>query len=96
VKGSSYIFRGFASSNWDSTSGYKSDPNAFLFILKNRDNQPCKTRQTNRNYSIFFNPCYGPIFGSDNIRICNDANTRVSNDSFLGQRLNLFHFLGMQ
>jgi hypothetical protein len=53
ASGSSYIFGGFTSVHWDRTSDYKSDPNAFLFSLTNRDNQPCKMRNIKTEYSIF-------------------------------------------
>jgi hypothetical protein len=42
VSGTSYIFGGFTSINWDCSSGFKSDPNAFLFSLTNKHNQPSK------------------------------------------------------
>jgi len=40
AKHSSYIFGGFTTVEWDSSSIYKSDPNAFIFSLTNYDNQP--------------------------------------------------------
>ncbi len=42
--GSSYIFGGFTSVTWNGSGQYKSDPNAFLFSLTNKDNQPFKMR----------------------------------------------------
>ncbi len=49
----SYIFGGFTSSDWDSSSGCKIDPNAFLFSLTNKDNQPRKIKPIDTNCSIY-------------------------------------------
>ena len=85
AKGSSYIFGGFASINWDGTSGRKSDPNSFLFSLTNRDNQPSKIRQIYKSNSIYCGSYFGPIFGfGDDIHIGNNANTTMGSYSNLG------------
>jgi hypothetical protein len=39
AKESGFAFGGFTSVEWDSSSGHKSDPNAFLFSLTNKDNK---------------------------------------------------------
>ena len=65
--------------------GFRSDPNPFLFSLTNKDNQPCKINQINTNCSIFCFSEYGPIFGNDDIRICNNANTTAGSHSKLGE-----------
>jgi hypothetical protein len=83
--GSSYIFGGFTSIEWDSSFLPKTDPSAFLFSLYNKDNQPCKMKQINTTKSIICHSGYGPIFGSGNdIRICDSANTRAGSGSKLG------------
>ena len=80
----SYIFGGFTSVTWNGSYQYKSDPNAFLFSLTNRDNRPCKIRQINTTKSIYCNSEYGPIFGGGNdIRIANNANTTMGSYSNL-------------
>jgi hypothetical protein len=85
AKGSSYIFGGFVSVHWDGSSGWKSDPNSFLFSLTNKDNQPSKIRQKSTNYSILCNSGYGPTFGSGfDLQICNSANTTTGSYSYLG------------
>jgi hypothetical protein len=85
AKGSSYIFGGFTSINWDSSSGWKSDPNAFLFSLTNRDNQPCKMKQINITNSIYCHSGYGSTFGrGHDIYIANNANTTAGSYSNLG------------
>ena len=40
-KKSGFIFGGYTHETW-SSSGYKWDPGAFIFILTNRENKPCK------------------------------------------------------
>jgi len=44
VKGNGFIFGAFTTATWDSSSKYKSDPNAFLFSLTNKDNKSCKIK----------------------------------------------------
>jgi hypothetical protein len=84
ANGSSYIFGGFASITWESSGGFKSDPNAFLFSLTNKDNQPCKMKQIDTNQSIYCFSDYGPIFGDNDFYICDLANTTVDSGSELG------------
>ncbi len=85
AKGTSFIFGGFFTSyGWNSRFGFKSDPNAFLFSLTNRDNQPSKMWQINTTKSIFCKSEYGPIFGSRDIHVCNDSNTIEDYYSNLG------------
>lgn len=58
------IFGGYTDLCWDSTSGYKCDPNAFLFSLTNWQKQSAKI-QIRQNYgqAIFCHSTYGPSFG---------------------------------
>ncbi len=84
AKGSSYIFGGFASITWESSGGFKSDPNAFLFSLTNKDSQPCKMKQIDTNQSIYCFSDYGPIFGDNDFYICDFANTTADSGSDLG------------
>jgi hypothetical protein len=85
AKETSHIFGGFTSISWESFGQYKSDPNAFLFSLTNRDNQPCKIRQINTEYSIYCGSAYGPTFGNGHaIYICDFANRLAGSYSKLG------------
>jgi hypothetical protein len=85
AQGTSYIFGGFASIDWNGSSGFKSDPNAFLFSLTNKNNQPSKMKQIGTNGSIFCTSDYGPTFGVGNdLLICNYANTTPGGSSNLG------------
>jgi hypothetical protein len=86
AEGSSYIFGGFISINWESSGGFRSDPNAFLFSLTNKNSQPCKMRNINTTCSILCHSEYGPTFGaSHDLHICNNANTTASCHSKLGR-----------
>jgi hypothetical protein len=84
--GSSYIFGGFTSINWDCSGQFKSDPNAFLFSLTNKDNKPYKIRQINTTQSIYCHTICGSIFGGGHdLHICNAANTTEGSYSKLDQ-----------
>jgi hypothetical protein len=85
AKGSGFIFGGYTTVEWDSTSEWKSDPNAFLFSLTNKDNKPLKMKINpyKHEYAIRCYSSYGPIFGFD-IRIANNANTTMDSYSNLG------------
>jgi hypothetical protein len=87
AKGSGYIFGGFTKVRLDSSSKYKSDPNAFLFSLINKDNNPVKMKiDPNRHqYAIYCDSSYGPTFGgSHDICIGNHSNTKMKSYSNLG------------
>ena len=86
ASGSSYIFGGFTSVEWESLNGQcKSDPIAFLFSLTNKDNQPCKMRikDNQHQYAIDCDPECGPSFAND-IFISSNANTNINSFSNLG------------
>ena len=85
----SYIFGGFTTVRWDSSSGWKSDPNAFIFSLINGENQPLKMNidPNEHHNAIFCHSDDGPTFGED---ICiynnaDNANTTMNSCSFLGK-----------
>jgi len=84
-----FIFGGFTSASWESGSyQYKTDPNAFLFSLTNKDNKPCKMNiDPNRiqNAIYCWSKC-GPTFGfaSPDIYIKSNANLKNESYSCLG------------
>jgi hypothetical protein len=87
AKESSYIFGGFTSVSWDRSKKHKSDQNAFIFSLTNKDNTPLKMKidSNEHKYAIRCHPKFGPIFGSgDDIFIADNANISKSNYSRLG------------
>jgi BTB/POZ domain-containing protein KCTD9 len=83
---SSFIFGGFASVSLNGSETWKSDPNAFLFSLTNKDNQPLKMKinPNAHQYAIQCNLSYGPIFGRCDIAIFNNANKSMESWSNLG------------
>jgi hypothetical protein len=87
VKESPFVFGGFTAVEWDSSGEYKSDPNAFIFSLTNKDNKPLKINidSHRHQYGILCNPEFGPIFGNGcDICIANDANKTLVSYSNLG------------
>jgi hypothetical protein len=83
--GTSYIFGGFASINWDSSGQYKSDPNAFLFSLTNKDNQSSKIKPIDTMHSIYCGSEYGPTFGGGHdFHVFDNANVKAGSYSNLG------------
>jgi len=85
AKQTSYIFGGFTTVSWESSGRWKSDPNAFIFSLTNRDNQPCKMKSdpARSQFSIYCDSDNGPSFGVD-IHIADNANTTDESYSDLG------------
>ena len=76
-----YTFGGYTSSSWDTSSNWKSDPDAFIFTLTNPHLlPPTKYPQTNNNtQSIKCTSGYGPIFGTGHdICVANNSNSNTS------------------
>ena len=73
AKESEFIFGGFTTVTWESSSLFKSDPNAFLFSLTNRDKRPLKTKidPNKHQHAIHCNSDDGPTFGGHDIKIAN-------------------------
>ena len=95
ASGSSFIFGGYTLASWEScdTGKFKSDPNAFLFSLTNKDNQPCKMNidhQNKHQHAIYCRSYRGPSFGDSifgggrDIHIVDRANTVKESFSNLG------------
>jgi hypothetical protein len=88
AKGSGFIFGGFTTVSWESPTDhkFKSDPNAFIFSLTNKDNQPVKIKidPDEHEYAIYCNSEYGPTFGEDDIHIADNSNTTMNSYSDLG------------
>ena len=93
LKANGFIFGGFTTAIWAShNSGqFKSDPNAFLFSLKNKDNKPCKINidPNQHDKAILYHSEWGPVFGANNgngndIAISNNSNANSKSCSNLG------------
>jgi hypothetical protein len=81
TQGNSYIFGGFTTVNWDSSDKSKSDANAFIFSLTNKDNRPLKMKIEPylHQRAIRCNHIYGPTFGDD---ICISNYSHTTNNSY--------------
>ena len=93
-----YIFGAYTSVAWDSTSGYKIDPNAFIFSYENCVN-PSSPRlipiKDGDKSSIYGDAAYGPTFGGGHdIHIADRSNETTKSYSNLGQSFDfkLFQF----
>jgi hypothetical protein len=88
AKDSEFIFGGFTTAEWESNSfKNKSDPNAFIFSLTNKDSIPLKIKinPNEHRHAICCNTSYGPTFGNGcDIHIANNANTTTKSYSNLG------------
>jgi hypothetical protein len=95
AKSSGFIFGGYTDAEWQSSGGDKSDPNAFIFSLINKDNKPCKMNVSDSNRAIFCSSRFGPIFGGSfiregttflngDIRVADNGNVNMESASFLG------------
>jgi hypothetical protein len=79
-----YVFGGYTTAIWSSSSTYKTDTNAFLFSLINKENHPYKSavKSTGSN-AIYDSASYGPTFGNGHdlyIADNSDSNTNsISN-----------------
>jgi hypothetical protein len=65
AKESKFIFGGFTTVSWDSSSLFKSDANAFIFSLTNKDNTPLKMKinPKRHRYAMYCEYSRGPSFG---------------------------------
>ena len=82
------IFGGYTAAAWDSTSGYKADPNAFIFSLVNLRSTPLLIPvKFGVQYSIYCQATYGPTFGGGHdLYIANNSNSTTASYSNLGKR----------
>jgi hypothetical protein len=86
---SGFIFGGYTQAKWESPlpsskHRFVTDPNAFLFSLTNRDNEPCKMKTNRASHSICCRLDCGPQFGLDLV-ISGESNF-ILNRSYLGDR----------
>lgn len=77
-----YVFGGFTEVFWTGNEVQKRDPNAFIFSLTNKDNNPCKIKVADEENAIFCSPETGPSFGLGDIHIENNANSYNFFNSF--------------
>jgi hypothetical protein len=84
AKQTSFIFGGFTTAKWDSSGWCKSDANAFIFSLTNKDNKPLKMKIDPHEYesAIYCHSEWGPTFSRD-ICLANNSNTTIESYSKL-------------
>ena len=72
-----YIFGGYTSVSWDSSSSYKYDQNAFLFSLRRAGVSSNQRFNIISNYqnAIYCNQGYGPTFGAGHDFVVRDSTT---------------------
>ena len=90
-----YIFGAYTALAWDSSSGHKADPNAFIFSLVNVRSTPLLIPVKENIYSTYCGATYGPTFGGGyDIRIADNSNTANTSYSNLGYSydFNLFSY----
>jgi hypothetical protein len=65
AKGSGFIFGGYTEAEWDCSNEWKSDANAFIFSLTNKDNKPLKMNidPDDNHHAIYCHSDDGPQFG---------------------------------
>ena len=80
------IFGGYTDIAWDSSNGWHSDQNAFLYSLINKNNKPFKARvSSNGQNAIYCKGIYGPTFGGGHdIYISSNSNTNSRSYSNFG------------
>jgi hypothetical protein len=85
-----YVFGGFTHRTWDSTDYFKLDTGSFIFSFVNAYNKPIVLNCTERDYSIYNNPNFGPVFGKGyDLFISSDSNTNTNSSSNLGRSYQL-------
>ena len=78
-----YIFGGYISVAWDSTSGFKSDPKAFLFNLVNALSAPhIMPAQVGDTKSVYCDASYGPVFGGGHDLFISRNSNKTSSSFF--------------
>ena len=83
------VFGGFTEKTWkaDSPTGYKSDPNAFIFSFINLDKKPLKIKCSNTERAIY-GRCEPLEFGDFDLYISDKSNTNTESKSNLGKSYN--------
>ena len=85
------IFGAYTTVDWDSTSGFKADPDAFLFSLVNLETSPLVIPiKDGDNHAFICKADRGLIFGLGNdLKICDNSNISNESFSYLGKSYDL-------
>jgi hypothetical protein len=77
------VFGGYTEQSWTG-SGFKTDPNAFIFSLINEDSEPLKIKCVRPDEAIYCSTEYGPNFGLLDIKISSESNKNSQSCSNIG------------
>ncbi len=79
------VFGGFCQEQWSSDGNWKTDPNAFIYSLINKDSKPLLMKCSSTQHAVYCNPGYSATFGGGHdIFIANNANTNTASYSNIG------------
>ena len=89
----SNVFGGYTDLSWDGSNNYRSDSNAFIFSLENKNNTSLLIRPSSYNnrytYQSYHDTYDGldtlSSFGSSDLRVCSNADILLCSSSNLGQ-----------
>ncbi|KAL9961673.1 hypothetical protein ACROYT_G030665 [Oculina patagonica] len=86
IRKDQYVFGGYVDIPWDTSSGWSSSSNAFIFSLRNKEGLgPFKSMVKQPQYAIYRNSGYGPTFGGGNdITIADNANSNTNSYTNFG------------
>ena len=84
----SNVFGGYTDLSWDGSNNYRSDSNAFMFSLENKNNTSLLLRPSSsyyRDQAIYDGLDTLSSFGSSDLRVCSNADILLCSSSNLGQ-----------
>ena len=83
---SNYVFGVFASAAWNSSGGYITDRNAFVFSLRKEGISRSEKFMIKRGHfdkALIGNRNYGPIFGGKNVESIYHSSSELNTDIFI-------------
>ncbi|KAL9961628.1 hypothetical protein ACROYT_G030610 [Oculina patagonica] len=86
IRKDQYVFGGYVDIPWESSGGWGSSANAFIFSLHNKEGLgPFKSMVKNSQHAIYRHPGCGPTFGGGHdIYIANNANSNTGSYTQFG------------
>jgi hypothetical protein len=78
------IFGGYTEQMWSSTDKFKTDNNAFIYSLVNKDKNPVKMKVQEPQNAIYCDSKYGPCFGQNDINMEGNLDSDETSLSNLG------------
>ncbi|XP_078383110.1 uncharacterized protein LOC144665694 isoform X4 [Oculina patagonica] len=85
IKKGQYVFGGYTDIPWESSGGWGTTSNAFIFSLRNKEGvAPFRSLVKNPSQAIYRYSGYGPSFGKWDIYIANNANSNTASYTNFG------------